>query len=200
MNLRSALPLSLTTLRLLLGPVIFLLAFARRIPWLMTICILVALLSDVFDGIIARRLGTTTEFLRRYDSIADTSFYCGVAAGAWILYPTTLRANAIGLGALLFLEAARHVFDRIKFRKAASYHSWLAKAWGLVLAAASIALMEFGIAGGWLRAAILLGILVNVEGLIISLVLPCWQHDVPTLWHALNLRKQARAGTVSPRS
>lgn len=197
MNLLSAVPFSLTTVRLLLGPVILFLAFSRRTPWLMGVCILVALFADIFDGILARRLGVATEFLRRYDSATDTAFYCCVVAGTWILYPQVLLANALGLGALVFLKLARYLIEWAKFHKGASYHSWLAKVWGLVLAPASILLLEFGRGGAWLHAAIILGLLANTEGLIISLILPRWQHDVPTVWHALNLRTQSQAATAS---
>ncbi len=165
----------------------------------MAACILVALLSDIFDGILARRLSIATEFLRRYDSGADTVFYSSVALGVWVLYPQVLLKHALGLTGLISFEVANYAFDRAKFGKGASYHSWLSKGWGLVLATACIALMSFGLAGALFQAAMILGILANAEGLAMSLILPRWQHDVPTLWHALNLRKQNQSATVAQR-
>jgi CDP-diacylglycerol--glycerol-3-phosphate 3-phosphatidyltransferase len=36
----------------------------------------------------------------------------------------------------------------------------------------------------------LLGIVSDLEGLAVSLVLPEWRHDVPSLVHAWRLRRQ----------
>src|SRR5215471_12730706 len=134
----------MTTTRLLLGPAVAALAWARSPGWLLAICVLVALVSDIFDGILARRLYIATEFLRRYDSTSDTIFYAGAAVGIWILYPWALRENALWFGLLIALEVFRYVLDWAKFGRAASYHTWLAKFWALILAAATAALLGFG--------------------------------------------------------
>lgn len=180
----------MTTARLLLGPVVVALAWVHSYGWLLATCILVALVSDVFDGILARRLNVATEFLRRFDSVSDTIFYVGVAIGIWILYPSALRQNALWLGLLIALEVFRHLLDWVKFGRTASYHSWFAKIWGLALAAATIALLGFGVDGILLQSAILIGIGSNLECAAMSLVLPRWHYDVPTVWHALRLRRE----------
>jgi hypothetical protein len=46
---------------------------------------------------------------------------------------------------------------------------------------------------GWLVAALVLGVLSNLEGLAISLIMPVWRHDVKTLAMAWRLRGIARA-------
>jgi len=33
------------------------------------------------------------------------------------------------------------------------------------------------------------GIISNIEGIAIKLLLPSWKHDVPSVWHALRLRQ-----------
>ena len=62
----------LTTLRLLLGPI----ALALRADecstrWIYLPILIPATLSDIYDGILARRFGVATPALRRYDSITD---------------------------------------------------------------------------------------------------------------------------------
>jgi CDP-diacylglycerol--glycerol-3-phosphate 3-phosphatidyltransferase len=185
----------MTTTRLLLGPVIVILAATRCPGILIAACILTGLASDIFDGILARRLNVATEFLRRYDSASDTVLYVGVAVGAWILYPQILQQNAISLGSLIALEMFRHLLDWIKFGRTASYHSWFAKAWGLVLATATMALFAFGATGLLLQTAVIMGIGCNLECVAMSLILRKWRHDVPTLWHALRLRREDAALT-----
>ena len=163
-------PRALTTLRCCLAAVIVALAYARAGGAAMIACVVAALLSDIFDGILARRYGVETAALRRYDSIADTAFYGGVVWAVWVLYPAVIRSYAALLVALLVLELARYLFDFVKFKREASYHSLLAKAWGLLLAAAVVALLGFGRSGALLTAAIVLGIVVDLEGLLISLL------------------------------
>ena len=185
-----ALPWWLVTLRLLLAPAVLLLTFNHLRGWWLTAAILVSLVSDIYDGRIARHYGVATEALRRYDSICDTIFYLSVAVSAWILERTALIAVANLLIAVAVLELVRYAFDFVKFRREASYHMWSAKLWGLFLAVSSCALLGWGVDGALLRTTLIIGILSDLEGLAISMVLPRWAHDVPTVFHALRMREQ----------
>src|SRR6185437_3686613 len=183
-------PAALVALRALLAPAIIVLALHRRQGVAMAVCIACALLSDIFDGIVARRLGVETTALRRADSAADTIFYVAAAVSAWILARSAVRAVAGILLLLVLVEVARYAFDYLKFRREASYHSYAAKLWGLTLAAALILLLAYNVSGWFLRAAIWIGIISDLEGLLISIILPVWSHDVRSFIHALKLRKR----------
>ena len=126
-------PLLLTFLRATLGPVVVWLAFFQPIPWVFAICLLVAFLSDLFDGVIARRLGIATPSLRRMDSCADTIFYICALFAAWHLHATILKSYLIPLAILVVIELTRYCFDLYKFGKEASYHMWSSKLWGVTL-------------------------------------------------------------------
>jgi CDP-diacylglycerol--glycerol-3-phosphate 3-phosphatidyltransferase len=93
------------------------------------------------------------------------------------------------IAALFALEGARYVFDLKKFGRAASYHSFMAKAWGLILAAAMVGVFAFGGFRVMVPVAAAWGILVNLEGLAMSIMLPQWKNDVKTLSRAWALRK-----------
>jgi len=154
------------------------------------LCLSVAFLSDVFDGMLARHLKLATPALRRLDSGADTLFYLAVAWAAWHLYPAALARRAWLLGLLGLLEVARYGLDLWRFGREASYHSWSAKLFGIALFAACFSLLALGRDNFTLTAAIGCGIFADAEGLAISLVLRHWRTDVPTLVHALRLRTQ----------
>jgi phosphatidylglycerophosphate synthase len=156
--------------------------------WLGAIVVL-ALLSDIYDGILARLWGHETAQLRVSDSVADTIFYLGVLAALWLREPQVLRGNWQLLVGLLGLEAFRYVFDLWKFRRLASYHSYMAKAWGLLIAVAVVAVLSFGGLRLLISVALIFGIVVNLEGLAMSVMLPRWKNDVKTLWRAWDLRK-----------
>jgi CDP-diacylglycerol--glycerol-3-phosphate 3-phosphatidyltransferase len=191
-GLASSIPLGLTLLRALLAPVVVLLALFTPDGLAFAVCLSLAFVSDILDGVIARRLGIATAGLRRLDSVADSLFYVAATFAAWHLYPAVIRDH---LGALLVLgalELARYVFDALKFGREASYHMWSSKAWGVALFLGFFSLLALGQAGALVTLAIYLGIAADLEGLAISCVLPAWQCDVPSLVHAWRLRQGAR--------
>lgn len=183
------LPLSLTTLRVLLALLMILFALHQAAPSVFVICLSLALVSDIFDGVIARRCGVASASLRRYDSLADTIFYLSALYAVWVLYPEALRSNLFGLVFLLGLELTRYAMDFYKFGRETSYHMWSAKVWNLAMFAAFVALLGFGVSGWLLALAIWVGIATDLEGLCATFLLPAWTHDVPTVWHAYRIRK-----------
>src|ERR1700744_6299800 len=108
------LPLALTTLRLLLGPVALLLAIITGPRWLYFPILVIATLSDIFDGILARRLSVATPALRRYDSISDLIFYLFILAVAWKLNQPTIRENWFWLAIILVSEASVIILCQVK--------------------------------------------------------------------------------------
>ena len=174
--------------RALLGPVM---VIGERAGWNgLTLAALVisALLSDIFDGVLARRWKCDTPGVRLFDSMVDIVFYLGCAAALWMRHPQMVKNVAIPLLAVIGMEALRLAFDLIKFGKPASYHSYLAKTWGLVLATALVAAFATEHATAWIVTALALGILCNVEGLAMSIMMPVWRQDVKTLAVAWRLR------------
>lgn len=149
---------------------------------------ILAIISDIFDGIIARRLQVSTVQLRQADSWADIALFLCLALSAWRVYPQIL----IDLHIPLLIAIAAQVFlfslCLIKYQKLPSYHTYTAKAWGLTILVATIALFGFGYAPTlWL--AIVFCWLNSVEEILMTLLLPQWQCDVLSLYHALQLHK-----------
>lgn len=105
------LPVVLVLSRLPAGPVLLWAALTRQSSgWLIGILAYV-FLSDVFDGIIARRLGSVTEQLRVADSWADTVFYLCVAVSVWELHRALLASFTMPLLAVLALLAVNWVLS-----------------------------------------------------------------------------------------
>jgi phosphatidylglycerophosphate synthase len=189
---RNLLPLLLTVLRALLGPVVLLATFFCPSAPLFGTCLVVAFVSDILDGVIARHLGVATTTLRRLDSSADSIFYLSAAVAAWVLHPAVIRAHAVPLAMLIALELGRYAFDYAKFKREASYHMWSSKAWGVLLFVGFFSLLALGQEGVLISLAIYAGIVADLEGLAISAVLPEWRTDVPSLVHAVRLRAEKR--------
>jgi len=185
-------------LRLLLAPVLVWLVYASAPGIVFSAVILTAFVSDYFDGVIARRVGVATAELRHFDSRADLVFYATAAWTVWRLHPDVVRSIAVPGAIVIGLDIVRHVFDFIKFGKDAAYHAWSSKVWGLSLALALVLLMGFGVVQPFVGITVALGLIAQVEGLLISVVLPVWTHDVPTLLRALEVRKNHRSSTNQP--
>jgi phosphatidylglycerophosphate synthase len=192
-GLRRAIPWGLIAGRALGGPVIVFGAWRGWAGGWLGAIMVAALLSDIYDGILARRWGGETAGLRLSDSVADTIFYLGVVGALWLREPEVLRGNWRWWAGLFAIEGVRYGFDFWKFGKAASYHSYMAKAWGLVIAVAVVGVLSFGGLRWLVWVALVFGIAVNAEGLVMSLMLPRWKNDVKTLARAWGLRKRMLA-------
>ena len=180
----------------MLGPV---LVIGEKCGWnglTLAALIVTALLSDIFDGILARRWHCDTAAVRLFDSMADTVFYGCVLLAMWTGMPTMWAAHEKGIVALLAMEAINHGLGLAKFRKPPSYHSYLAKTFGLVLAAATVTVFATGRADRLLTMALSLGVASNVEGIAMSLLLPAWRRDVKTLAAAWRIRRELRGQMI----
>src|SRR5271169_534974 len=103
--MKRHLPFALTTLRLLLGPIALACALTNVPRWIYLPILITATLSDIYDGILARRFGVATPALRRYDSIADVIYYLFILAVAWRLCQPVVTANLWLIGLMLMSEA-----------------------------------------------------------------------------------------------
>jgi len=191
--LKRRIPWLMAGTRAALGPVVMMAELAGWTGVTLAWMVLTGLLSDIFDGVLARRWKCDTAAVRLFDSMADIVFYLGCAVALAMSQPQLSRSFAVPVAIVLGLEALKLVFDFVKFGKPTSYHTYLAKTWGLVLAITVVmsfamhAMIALHIAW-WIALA--LGVVYCLEGLTISLIMPEWRHDLKTLPRALNVRRQ----------
>jgi CDP-diacylglycerol--glycerol-3-phosphate 3-phosphatidyltransferase len=176
------LPFALTLLRLLLGPAALACALANVSRWSYLPILVAGTLSDVFDGILARRLGVATPALRRFDSITDVIYYLFILGAAWILCRNAIVKYWIWLALILASEAAVIFACCAKFGRYPATHSWLAKFYGLCLLAGLIALLVFN-AGGWAIIALAaVALTTNAEIIAIHLLMKQPPVDVKSIF------------------
>jgi CDP-diacylglycerol--glycerol-3-phosphate 3-phosphatidyltransferase len=184
--------MGLVAFRLLLAPLILLLGLFRVAPgWVFVVLMTAGILSDIFDGIIARRLGVATALLRRMDSQADLLFWTSIFVAASRLHPDIVSRHAPELIALLVSEALCYVVSFIRFRRQTSTHSYLAKTFGVGLFIGMLAILGFGQGGLPVHVMSGIGLLANADVVLIILLLPQWDHDIPSSLHALRRRRAA---------
>ncbi|MGC1159429.1 MAG: CDP-alcohol phosphatidyltransferase family protein, partial [Acidobacteriaceae bacterium] len=199
---KEHLPWGMAGARAALGPILIAGLSCNWSGLALASLVLTALLSDIFDGVLARRWQCDTAGVRLFDSMADTFFYLCVAIALWIGQPQIWHSNSSLICAVLAAEAIRFVFDFAKFGTPASYHSWLAKTWGLLMAIAVIAAFASHHGALLIRASMIAGIVCNAETLTMSILLPVWRRDVPNLSQAWKIRREMlplQPATMPPR-
>jgi len=175
-------PWGLLAFRLALGPILLFAAWRDVSGFWLVAGLGAGILSDIVDGMLARRLGVATEKMRRIDSIVDTIFVLFAMGCTWVAYSEVLVEHSGLLALMLGLNFISYIPALIKFRRAPAYHAYSAKLSGLALFAAAALLLLTGLAGWWLDTAIALTILSHLDRIAITLLLPEWRTDVAGVW------------------
>ena len=185
-------PYLLILFRFLLAPTILWVAYKAEEPtarlWIVVFIVL-GLLSDIFDGIIARYMGVCTVAMRRMDSQTDLIFWLSVGVACYHLNPTLIAAYRYEIIALFVMEGLCYGVSFWRFGKETCTHALLSKLWGVCLLVSFISLIGFGYGGFPLLLAVYWGLFSQLDVILIILLLPKWQNDIPSSYHAYLLRK-----------
>lgn len=152
----------------------------------------VALATDVLDGYLARRFNAFSEFGRKLDSIADyTVLFVGLV-GITLLWPDIVRREWAWFAAVMGSFFVAMIYSFVRLGRAPCYHTWLSKG---TVAGCVVALVP--LLAGWTatpaHVVATLQVLVGVEEIAIASLVPWHVGEVPSVWHAWQLRKAQRA-------
>ena len=182
------LPNILTSLRLVLAPVLLFFAWAGNTTHFVVFYVLLLLLSFT-DGLIARKLNQVTELGRKLDSWGDLTTVITVTVCAWWLWPELVRQEAPFVIAVLVGYIVPVILGFLKYGRMTSYHTWTTKL-SLVLIGIGVLLASLGGPLWLFRLAVPFLVFAGVEEIAITTILPRWQSDVPTLWQAITIERQ----------
>ena len=187
----TRLPLLFIYLRLALGLILVPLSLVQveNYKFIAVLFLTTGLLTDIFDGIIARKLRVSTQKLRRLDSSVDQVFFISVILATYIQCPDFFRANYLKLVLLTGLEALTYLISFLKFRKEIATHSLGAKIWTLFLFGTLLQVILQCRSGLLFEFCFWIGLVTRLEIMSIILILKEWTNDIPTLYHALRLRQ-----------
>lgn len=146
------------------------------------------ILTDIFDGIIARKLKVSTKEFRLLDTLFDLLFYFSIFYYLTHANPESLRENAGLVGCVLGLEFMMYAVSVIRFGKLPSPHAVLSKFWGLYLIV-EFSLLILAVPGTHFTIALLVGLFVHLDRVLIYVLLKSWDHDIPSSYHALMMRQ-----------
>lgn len=188
-------PLYLTIFRICSAPLLIVLAGLGSERWFLGVAV-AALLSDAIDGTLARRLGAASETGRLLDSWADLLIALTAVVGATLLWPETMRREAIYLAIVLAALVMPNAYALVRFHRLLGYHTLSAKTSGVLLSVGAV-LMFIGVTPVLFRAAAVVESLVALEYIGISVLVPAWTGEIKTIWHAWQLRRGAGTASVT---
>lgn len=189
--MKQQIPKLLVLSRLLIAPLLPTIAFnfGSEAGSFLAVLLVIGLLTDIFDGIIARKLKVSSSGLRRLDSQVDLVFWLCAGVAAYLLLPHIFFTNKFLLAALFFMEALCYSVSFLRFGKETCTHAFLSKLWGLLLFSTLFSSFAFGQAGALIKITAYWGLLSQADVLLIILIIPRWQNDIPSSYHAWLIRK-----------
>ena len=185
-----SIPNILSLSRLALVPVLIALAyFAKAQAFLAVLAI--SLLSDVFDGYLARKLNQTSELGAKLDSWGDMLTYGCMILGLYWIWPQIFVQQAWFLVAatLSFMLPVVHALN--KFGEYPSYHTLGAKTAAVLMAPAFYLLTLMG-ADLFFNAVIVFHIIVAFEEVTITSVLTQPRSNVRSIFSLIGSSKLAK--------
>ncbi len=185
------LPNALSTLRIAAAPTLVALAWLGAAEAFLAV-LWCALASDAADGFLARRLGQSSEVGARLDSWGDWLLYAALPLGVVWLWPELARRELLWIATGVTVWIVPTAVGWLKFGRLTSYHTYLAKLTGVLMAVGAVALLHWGHSAIF-HLAICVLVLEGVEELLITAELPVWHRDVPSLRSAMRIARRARA-------
>jgi CDP-diacylglycerol--glycerol-3-phosphate 3-phosphatidyltransferase len=177
-------PNALSSARILAAPLLVALAMQHNetaFTWLLV----GALLSDIADGLIARRYHLESAIGSLLDSIGDTLVLFTAVYGIWVFHPEVITDHRVPVLLAIGLGLGENIAALLRYRRLSSFHTLLSKAAGYMLGIFIGVLFIFGFQSWLFWLAIVTSVASNLEEFFLLAVLPEWRSDVRGLWWVL---------------
>lgn len=183
----SRVPNALSSFRLASAPVLLWLAWTGAMAPFLALFAL-ALLSDVLDGVVARRYGLESEFGARLDQWADFAIWASFPLAAYWLWPEIVRREAGYVALALVCLLAPTAIATVRYGEVPGFHTLAAKLDAVLMGVGVPLLLLFDQPAVFRFAALFL-VVCAIDQLAITALLTKCHHDVPSAFHALALRR-----------
>ena len=184
-------PNMITSYRLLMFPVILYFIISGR-ETLFAVFFVINMVTDFFDGYIARKFNMETELGAKLDSFADNFNYLLAFIGLLVFKMEEMRPHLLSFGIFIGMLVLTVVVSLIKFRKFPSFHLKTTKYSGDIQAMFFVCLFTFGFFSPLYYLMIVWGILGAIEHLAIQMILPEMRSNVRGLYWILKERKNEK--------
>ena len=186
------LPNLLSAARLVSVPVLAVLAITdeeRVFAW----WLVAAMLTDAFDGWIARGFQFKTKLGAFLDSVADSALTLVTVYGVWVFHREVITGHALLCGLAVGLWALEMLLSLARYGRLSSFHTYLSKASGVLLGIYFGVLFVIGHPPWLFYLAMAVTIAGSLEEILLLAMIREWRADVRGLWWFLRgTRSRAR--------
>lgn len=179
----------LSASRIILLPGLFWLLYAGHDYLFLAAYVLVGS-TDMFDGLLARKLGQVSHFGKELDSLADLFFYISSAYFLNYLFPDVIAANRIYLIVFFSLLGFSFLLSGVLFRKPVMMHTFILR-WNAVLVFAVVVTSFWLDTTYFVRGVILLYLLGFIEEILIFIFFGNVDPDTKSIFHLINEKGKA---------
>ena len=179
----------LSAIRLLIAPLLLVLAFAGQ-KTSFIIFFIITMIIGLSDEMLARKVNQFTAARSLLFSWGNSITFMLIVIGVWILWPEIIRQDALFLVVLLVGHLVPVVLGYLKYSRLTSYHTWMTKFATILIGAAAL----YVLMGGPIQAlefTIPVYIFARIEEIAITTILPEWEFNVPSLWHAISIEQSS---------
>lgn len=184
-------PLYLIYSRLLFSLAIVVIAVLRlpHFQIYMIVLLLTGVFTDILDGIIFRKLNISDQELRRLDASVGQVFWITVFTSTCFCCPAFFHEHDIKLAIVIGMEVLTYIISFSRFKKEVAVHAISSKIWTLTILATIIQVVLTCHSTILFEISFYVGIATRLEIMLILLIIRQWHSDVPSVYHAVQLRK-----------
>ena len=182
------LPNVISGARIVSVPVLIALAYVGKeepFKWLL----LAALLSDIADGLIARKFNFISVLGSRLDSIGDTLLMVAAVYGMVVFRWNFIENNKAVVAAVLGLWALTVVLALLRYGRLASFHSVALRVGAVAFGVFVMVLFIFGFNAPIFYIAVAINFFAYLEVLALLWLLPEWSPNTRGIYWVLKSRR-----------
>ena len=181
-------PNMLSLYRIIIFPVILCFILLNRETWFFVL-LMINLITDILDGMIARKYHLNTDWGARLDSMGDNLTYTLAFTGILVFKLEAIRPYLFSFFTFMGLAVALIVLSLIKFGRFPSFHLYSFKLGGYIQGIFFFMLFTCGFVKSFYYFMIVWAILACIEHIIIQLIIPEMRSNVKSLYRILKERK-----------
>ena len=185
---KLTIPNILSAYRIFTFPVILFFAINKQ-ENLFVIFLIINLITDILDGLIARIFKMQTEFGARLDSIADIGTYILAIIGIFVFKANEFNPYLTSFYTFIFLFITSNILSLIKFKRLPSLHLYSWKIGGYIQGLFFFVLFVFNFYLSLYYFMIIWGILAFSEHIIIQLLIKQMRSNIKGLYWVIKSRQ-----------
>ena len=148
--------------------------------------------TDIVDGALARHYHSGSVVVNVFDGIADVCLYTASLLYLKKFYMDIIQPYYSKLKLLVFFQLVAWCICLVRFGHISSWHTYMAKFFGLSIAATIGAITIFR-KSVFLPLLLIIGAVYLIDDIAITLVMPYWRTSVMSVFDAIGYRNKFNA-------